>query len=326
LLAILAAACAGSPEPMATLLPASVTPAGETATSHTAAPASTALPRASATISSPPTTGHESLITATASVFEPTPNATALIDSVVTHSAPQSMATLDSPDGQWRVEVLRSDCTPIGGDQLAYEQLLLHITGTGEVRLLADQLLYCGGLGAFGLEPLYWSSDSRYVYYSTARAGSPDGGGCGPWYRPIVRADIRSDERVDLAEGVPSPDGTLTAGYQYQEVIVWGRDVSEVVRATIPVTAGSFGPLAWAPDSQSLVYLLRESFCPPDTDPSLLVRLDLPGGQQTVLLEPPAPIFTEVAWDIPGELRLTDTDGQAWIYDLGAKTLTRAPA
>jgi WD40 repeat protein len=301
LLAILAAACAGSPEPTATLLP-------------TAAQMVSPTPALAATA------------TATAPLSEPTPNATALIDSVVTHSAPQTLATLDSPDGQWRVEALRSDCTPIGGDQLAYEQLLLHTTGTGEARIVADQLLYCGGLGAFGLEPLYWSSDSRYLYYTPAREGQPDGG-CVPWYRPIVRLDIRSGDREEVAEGTPSPDGTRTASALGQEWAIWGRDEPEILRFPAAVPGKFVGTLAWSPDGQSLAYLLRESFCPPDTDPSFLVRLDLPGGQQAVLLDAEAPpVFVNVSWEAAGELRLSDTDGQVWVYDLAAKTLTRAPA
>ena len=311
LAAVLAAACGAAPTPMASSLPPS-------------APPGTVLPPTSATVSAPPTTGQEGLVTATPRP-QPTPDATALIESVMAHSGRHSLATLASPDGQWRVEAVRSDCTPISGDSLAYEQLLLHRMDTGEARVLVDQLIYCGGLGAFGLEALYWSSDSRFLFYTPAREGSPDGGGCGPWYRPIVRFDIRGGEKIDLAEGVPSPDGALTAGYQVQEVIVWGRDVVTVVRAAALEAAGGFGPLAWAPDGQALVYLHWEAGCP-QSGKSIVVRLDLPTGAQTLLLESAAPSFVDVAWDTPAALRLTDTGGQAWLYDLAAKTLTRAPS
>jgi hypothetical protein len=236
------------------------------------APPDTVLPppsaATSATISSPPTTSHEGLVTATPRP-RPTPDATALIESVMAHSGRHSLATLASPDGQWRVESVRSDCTPIGGDSLAYEQLLLHRMDTGEARLLVDQLLNCGGLGAFGLEPLYWSSNSRYLFYTPAREGSPDG--CGvPWHRPIVRLDVRSGDREDVAEGILSPDGALTASALGQELAIWGRGQSEIIRFPAAVPSKFIGALAWAPDGQSLAYLQQESFCPPDTDPSTL--------------------------------------------------------
>jgi hypothetical protein len=304
LAAILAAACAAAPTPAV------------------GGPTPTTFPPTSATISSLPTTSDESPVTATPRL-QPTPDATALIESVMAHSGRHSLATLASPDGQWRVESVRSDCTPNGGDSLAYEQLLLHRMDTGEARVIADQLINCGGLGASGLDPRYWSSDSRYLFYTPAREGRPDGGGCGPWYRPIVRLDIRGGEKIDLAEGVPSPDGALIAGYQVQEVIVWGRDVSDVIRAAAPETTGGFGPLAWAPDGKALVYLHWEAGCP-QSGKSIVVRLDLPTGAQTLLLESATPSFVDLAWDTSAALRLTDVDGQAWVYDLSAKTLTRA--
>ena len=45
------------------------------------------------------------------------------------------------------------------------------------------QLLYCGGIGASGLEGKFWSPDSRFFYYTNAREGWPDGGypGSGPF-------------------------------------------------------------------------------------------------------------------------------------------------
>src|SRR4029079_18923693 len=102
-------------------------------------PTPSTFPPTSATVSSPPTTGHEGLITATPRP-RPMPDATALIESVMAHSGRHSLATLASPAGQWRVEAVRSDCTPIGGDSLAYEQLLLHRMDTGQARVLVDQL------------------------------------------------------------------------------------------------------------------------------------------------------------------------------------------
>jgi Tol biopolymer transport system component len=196
---------------------------------------------------------------------------------------------------------------------------------TGEARVLVDQLINCGGLGAFGLEALYWSSDSRYLFYTPAREGSPDGG-CGPWYRPIVRLDVHGGDHEDLAEGILSSRGTLTASALGQELVIWSRDREDIIRIPAAVSGQVIGALAWAPNGQSLVYLQQESFCPPGASPSTLVRLDLPDGQQTVLLDAPTPIFTGVAWDDPAALRLTDADGQVWLYDLATKTLTRAPS
>jgi hypothetical protein len=249
-------------------------------------------------------------------------DATALIDSVVATTAPQSLAVYASPDEQLQVELLRSDCTPMGADEMAYEQLRLQPAGGGETQLLADQLLFCGGLGAFGLEGLYWSSDSRYFFYTTAREGQPDGG-CGPWRRPIVRVDVIDGGREELAEGTSSPDGALTASGVGQDLAVWGRDQADILRVPAEVPRAYTGPIAWAPDGQSLVYLRWQSFCP-SYERSYLVRLDLPAGEQSVLLDDATPVFADVVWESAIVLRLTDTDGQAWLYDTAADTLTQA--
>ena len=293
LLVILAAACAAAPTPTAT---PSAAPPSATAPASASAPAS-----------------------------EPTPDPTAIIDSIMAHGTRHSLSVSASPDQHWRVEVVRSDCTPIGGDSLAYEQMLLETIGASEARVLADQIQSCGGLGAFGLQGLYWSSDSRFFYYTPAREGQPDGG-CGPWQRPIVRVDVRGGGTLDLAEGTPAPagaatsEGGLTASFVGQDLVLWSRAAADVLRVPAAVPAASFGPLAWSPDGQSLVYLAWRVPCPP-YEKSDLVRVDLPGSQAAVLPAPDAPIFTTLAWPAAGQLRLTDAQGQAWTYDLAAQTL-----
>jgi hypothetical protein len=111
-----------------------------------------------------------------------------------------------SPDGKWQAEVVIYSYQPISGpeDAYSYEQLRLVDLTSGEEQVLAEQLIYRGGLGAYGLAVAYWSSDSRFLYYTDAREGVPDGGYC-CWDPPLYRYDLLDGGRLVLRSGPLSP-------------------------------------------------------------------------------------------------------------------------
>jgi hypothetical protein len=99
--------------------------------------------------------------------------------------------TFVSPDGQWQVEIAMYGCvTTRKGNEHAYETLRLTRAAAGTSAQVDSQLINCGGLGAYGIEGLCWSPDSRYFYYSLAREGVPDGSGS--WTPPIRQLDVDS--------------------------------------------------------------------------------------------------------------------------------------
>jgi hypothetical protein len=127
------------------------------------------------------------------------------VTAIMTAGAPRTYATYPSPDGQWRIEIVIHDCVQMQiedeTETKAYEELKLIHTRDGLEMVVQDQLRYCGGLGAFGLDGLTWSADSRYFFFTDAREGQPDGAppGAEPWKRPIFRLDV-GQQRVEPFE------------------------------------------------------------------------------------------------------------------------------
>jgi len=247
----------------------------------------------------------------------------AIIETIIAISDPRIYSSHLSPDGKWQAEVLIYDCFPVSEvDENAYEQLKLTQTGTDIAEIVDSQLQSCGGLGAFGLAGLFWSPNSRYFYYTNAREGVPDG--CGYWEPPFLRFDVTRSETVNLGSGTRSADGTKLATWQEQELVVWDVNAGEIARIPAFATDVETGPITWSPDSQSLVYVQLESFCPV-SGMSYVVQLDLPQLRQTLLLASETPSFGDATWDRPNMLILIDENGDVWRYNFTTKELQQSP-
>jgi hypothetical protein len=285
------------------------------------------LPSATATVSA---TARPARPCATPTVTleppEPTVNVTALIAAVVTAQPALVAETYNSPNGRWRAELVRYECTQVVADvdDFAYEQLTVSDLAGGGARVIEDQLQLCGGVGAGGLGGLYWSHDSRYFYYTDAREGVPDGG-CLGWYRPATRLEPTTGEKVGLVQGPMSPDGTWVAGIARPELVVWNRVTGVVMHVPFAMSGLWTGAVAWGPDGKSLVYLQWTSDCVPNGGQSSVVRFDLDSRWQTIVLTSQAPTFDSIAWDAPNRLRLFDLDNHEWRYNFVDRTLTALP-
>ncbi len=200
----------------------------------------------------------------------------------------------------------------------AYEQLKIIHAGDG-VETLADvQLQYCGGLGAFGLQGLFWSPNSRFFYYTDAREGVPDG--CGYWEPPIISFDVTTQKKEYLGNGPRSPDGTKIAAWQNQELVIWDVNMGEIGRVAMRESGQAAGPMAWSSNSRALAYVRTTDPCPP-RGKSYVGRIDLTELKQTILLASEAPSFEGVEWDGPNRLRLFDEEGKKWQYDFATHRL-----
>jgi hypothetical protein len=203
-------------------------------------------------------------------------------------------------------------------DEYAYEQLRLVQVSSGEEVIVASQLRYCGGLGAVGLDGLFWSPNSLYFYYTDAREGVPDG--CGYWERPNIRVDTIHREVERLGGGPVSPDRSKLVTWVGQELVAWDVDGGETARVPAAAPDSGAGPIAWSPDSESLVYVQSASYCPL-SGKSYVVRVDWSELRQTLLLESETPTFGGVSWDVPGELSLFDGQGKEWRYSFVTQKL-----
>jgi hypothetical protein len=268
----------------------------------------------------------------------PDPSVTALIAEVKASGAPQE-TTFSSPDGRWRVQVARWPCTATSqGSRNAWETLTVAPAGSGDQILADSQLIYCEGLGAYGLEGLSWSPKGRYFYYTTAREGSPDGL-CGYWPLPLRRLDAAAvlaagghaspNEMLipgveEVGGGVLSPDGVRLAAWRDGTLSVWELDGS--TPAPVPGVGPDLppGPVAWSPDGGAIAALQSTNPCSgPATPHSRLVVVSAPDLAPLAMLETGEHQFGSVEWLDPQTLRLTAEDGSRWRYEPDAGTLIR---
>jgi len=255
---------------------------------------------------------------------------TAIVNSILTAEPGRVYRSYASPDQKWTAEIRIYDCvrvnTTTDADANAYEQLNL-IENSSNIKRSADgQLQNCGGVGAVGLEGLYWSSNNQYFYYTDAGRGVPDGS-CGYWERPVLRLDVGALKIEELGGGPVSPDRTKIATWQGKEIVVWDINMGTEIGRISPYILNTemwMGPIVWSPDNQAFVYVQTESYCPPSGN-SRVVRVDLPDLKQTILFESQTPTFGSAHWDEIHELRLFDESGKQWIYTFGNQKLEPLP-
>jgi hypothetical protein len=241
--------------------------------------------------------------------------------TVVSLAVPQVNESLPSPDGEWRAEVVVYPCVETGEGEQAFEELRLTDAHHGRTFVADHQLQNCGGLGAFGLGRLSWSQNSRYLYYTDAREGVPDGG-CGAWIPPTVRLDVETHEVVHLGSGPLSLDKTQLATWQADKLVIWKLETGETIRIRARVADAVWASIAWSPDGASLAYLQTANLCPP-VGASHVTLVD-PDLNQVALLDAEELGFTGLEWEDGSTLRLMTADGKAWRLDVASRELTPA--
>lgn len=256
--------------------------------------------------------------------LSPTPDfiATNSVKALVTTVQPRVLDTYLSPDEIWAVEIIRYNCVRYAYEDyrgiLAYEQVQLRNLSDGTVKIVDDQLQACDGIGTYGFDGLYWSPSGRFFYYTDSREGYP--GGCGNYIMPaIYRLDTVTQTSIMVGGAHISPDETKLAMWDGDDIVIWDLDRGEIGRVRSLVPGFLAGEIAWAPDSQSLVYLQTEFDCAPDYGVSYLILMDLGKMSQTLLVKYPPPGFGGVNWHSVGQVTLWDGDGNYWTYDLSTK-------
>ncbi len=318
-LALLLAACVRPAPGGRVTSPAPAAPATETpapAAIESPPPASPSSPTLPPTRPAPTATLPPTRVLATAVPAAPTPDPA--IDFILNSVSPVIYDSYPSPDNQWQARVVKYRCSEMEpGVEVALEQLRL-IDGAGQVVVADSQLIYCGGLGAFGLAGRFWSDDSRFFFYTDAREGVPDG--CGFWEQPLLRVEAASATRVNLGAGPFSPDGRRLAAWQAGQLVIWDVAGGELSRLQPEVDGAQPGPIAWSPDGETLAYLQVENFCPL-SGASFLTVVSLDAFGQRLLVSANAPTFGDLAWDVPESIHLYDTNGNIWQVDVATGAL-----
>lgn len=328
LLVLLLAAC--SQAPGAVTAPAS-TPGG----SSSPTPASPALVSPTVPPGEPPTaavsgtpTSIQTSAPGTSATPDSPPEATpdpALVGTVSAASQPQVIETALPPDGSLLAQVIRYECTPVGdADQFAYEQLLVGENSPAADAVVVDeQLQTCGGLGAFGLGNLFWTTSGRYLYYTDAREGQPDGLVC-HLDRPLHRYDFESGEKLSFLRSVRSPAGDTLAIREGGDLILWDLELGEIGRMPATIPGAFLAQAGWDESGSWLLLLYNDNPDCTQAGKSYLVRADLPALTAEVLHEKDAPPFTFFTWEETGTVLLVDLEGGRWRFDPGTGSLSPA--
>lgn len=187
-----------------------------------------------------------------------------------------------SPDGKQRVQVTVYPCTNIDDVERSYERLEMVDVSTNEIQVVREQLINCGGLGAFGFDIVHWSPDSSYLYFTEEREGYPDGLAI-PWFPYLQRVHVQ-DERVDsLGQALISPSGTWIVLWDQTQISLLSVEGALSDTIHFPLLPGNMRmySLLWLPNSSGVIYIQVDALLDPTH--STVTYLDLNLMQQTLL-------------------------------------------
>lgn len=253
-------------------------------------------------------------------------------DNVVLHPTPTpdlvGMQTdtwsSTAPNGQWVAEGLVA-LPPAGADQYYTELRVKKVEESIEWTPVAAWSNF--GLGYTTPQPLRWSPDGRYLYFTNAPV--PDG--CGLF---VNASDL---QRLDLADGtvrevLPFGMTWVLAIAPNAEKVVYSQagelyllDLATSNYASIKVAGleenAQWGNFVWSPDSQQVAFTIAYQPCMPPAWSHSLLLLDTDTLTITTVLEKDPRRLTITEWVDANHLALSDYDGKAWLLDLATGTI-----
>jgi hypothetical protein len=279
--------------------PVAVAPTAAPSTqSPTPPPTTTPTPTASLT----PTASPTATLPAPTATPTVTPTPTPTPDAVATLTAAGEPALLEShlsPDRRWRVDIVAYPCGRVGASagEAQVEQAILVEVATGSEAVVQSQVASCGqGLGAAGLEGLFWSPDSRLFYYTNARDGVPDGGGGACWEPPLLALNV---ERLTVAPiaGIwaRSPAGDQLAFGEGRDLVLQDLDGHHAARTPLHDPDAALCRILWSPAGEAIYYL--QAAVPGEPGPFSLVLADPTSSNPTLLLEGTGAAFVDAEWE-----------------------------
>lgn len=204
-----------------------------------------------------------------------------IINNVFSQTEPNIIQNLLSPDEQFSVQVDARDCVVVEEmGSYAYETLTLIDTQSGVTQLITDQLISCGGLGAFGLWALHWSNDGSQLYFTDAREGVPDGL-VSAWSPPISRVNIETLEVERLGQAQFSPERQWIAFQDGTGITISSIDASVTEAFPLLLSDMMITQMIWLPDSSAVMIIYADM--PYASTESAVVLIDISTFEQTVL-------------------------------------------
>ena len=161
-----------------------------------------------------------------------------------------------------------------GFSQSLYQQeLRLSVEGTPAAEVIARRSISClGGLGAYGLDYVGESVGGRYVYYTDAANGWPDGGGpYSLWERPAYRYDMEQRTQVEIKLDVASADKQYAAYGEADTFALIEWSTGEIRRVPRVLKPGVHVNTAWSANSQNIAFLESSKLFDPHAKLTLTV-------------------------------------------------------
>jgi hypothetical protein len=236
---------------------------------------------------------------------------------------------LPAPDGN-RVAWGTTAFDPNGGDGSHITFNVANVDGS-EAKVLVDETIQNASILP---QPIQWSADGRYVYYTDLPYGI--GGyilfGGGP---NLKRVEVATGE---IAEIVPntgclcamrvSPDGETVAvitGAGPLELVL--RHIETGAERKVEIDGGHLqaGNVLWSPDGATLIYTMAVSnFDNPDAEKFAIVKVAAATLAQTILVADNESLYNALAWPISEGVWANDKNGAGWRIDVSTGALKQA--
>jgi hypothetical protein len=256
----------------------------------------------------------------------PEAEATAFAAAVLV-ATPEQVESSAAPDGLASAELWTAPCETVAGFEsygpVGYHEIRWRGSPNSTPELVARQIVICQGLGAGGLRVVQWSADSRYLFYTDAAQGTPDGAGC-PWFGRVLRWDTTDRTSTSLGNGATSPDGNWVAGVTGGEVTIWSWNSDEVKRSPVIEPNWPVSAIGWAPDGRRVLFVQSDNSCGLSGS-SVIGLLDSQTGAVTELLRTQDPALLNFRFESVDELTFYGTSPDPHRFRLVGDDLVALP-
>jgi len=231
-----------------------------------------------------------------------------------------------SPDGKWTAVGRTKTETGIilGEQELYYTQLKVVSTDQSVEWTLVEEISPFG-LGYTTPEPLHWSADGRYLYYTN----QPHVDGCGLF---VNASDLW---RVDLADGSITqalPEGAKSYAFSPDDsqvaYVTWStppdlvlHDLGTGEDRRLGLDFEDAGALVWSPDGIMLALTGAENPCQAGWAHTIVV-VDTSDLTPRTLNLPDERLLNTNDWQEAGKILLEDFDRNLWWLDVESGDVT----
>lgn len=191
---------------------------------------------------------------------------------------------IDSFSGRYTTTLTQYPCTEVEGQSISYERIDGYDHQTQTHFLIAEQSIYCGGLGAFGLEIQYWTQDEEWLYYTDAREGQPDGTMDTDWLPTLWQYHIPTASRTYLGQAKFSTDRRFLVAWNPLPIRVYTVDSAIPITFTPMIANLAVVDILWMPTAKGFFYIQSEFPIRSETRSSA-VYVDLTTQTQQLIIE-----------------------------------------